>query len=473
MINREMINSKISKRAIVLDNEGVEYAVDNANEIKEIIDKHEILKKFILDENGLNISEDKPKSIAAMQKLELVDYERASDSGHFRFYPKGNLVFDLIKEWAENIALNKLNALKIETPLLYNYNEPDIKAQVESFHENHYIVNAPGKEDELILRFAGDFGLFRMLKDSRLSYKSLPLRIYEFSKSFRYEKSGSLVGLKRLRAFSMPDLHSFTKDLDEGFKEYKEIFKNFYDLANAMDIKFVVVFRAVESFYYQHKGEIVELVKYCNCPVYIELLSDMKHYWAIKCEFQAIDCHNSFLQLSTVQLDVKDAKIYGINYLDKDGNSNGCIICHSSIGSIERWMYAILEASLMKDKPLLPYWLSPIQLRLIPVDDDYLKHSEVLSQLLNQNNVRADIDDRNERLARKIRISEQNWIPYVLVIGKQEIETSKYSLRDRAGKELSDLNINSVISLLKEQQQHMPYKPLNLNKLVSNQPIFR
>jgi threonyl-tRNA synthetase len=136
-------------------------------------------------------------------------------------------------------------------------------------------------------------------------------------------------------------------------------------------------------------------------------------------------------------------------------------------------MYAILEASLMKDKPLLPYWLSPIQLRLIPVNDDYLKHCEVLSQLLNQNNVRADIDDRNERLARKIRISEQNWIPYVLVIGKQEMDTAKYNLRDRAGKEISDLNINSVISLLKEQQQHMPYKPLNLNKLVSNQPIFR
>lgn len=203
-LNREEINAKIQKRQILLDAQGNEYSVDNKTQMDEICGKFEILKKFLLDENGQNAVGEMPPSIKAMQRLELVDYEPASDSGHFRFYPKGTLVFDLIKDWADEIALNRLNALKIETPLIYNYDEPDIKQQVESFHERHYIVNSSDSEKEFILRFAGDFGLFRMMKDAKVSYKNLPLRIYEYSKSFRYEKSGELTGLKRLRAFSMP-----------------------------------------------------------------------------------------------------------------------------------------------------------------------------------------------------------------------------------------------------------------------------
>lgn len=473
MLNREQINAKISKRCIIVNKKGDEYPVDDHNQINIAAKNYPLLNKFILDEHGLNSNNSSPKSIQVMQKLELVDYEAASDSGHFRFYPKGNLIFDLIKSWAEEIAQNKLNALKIETPLIYDYNEPDIKEQVQSFHENHYIVNAPGKEKEFILRFAGDFGLFRMLKEASLSYKALPLRIYEFSKSFRYEKSGSLVGLKRLRGFSMPDIHSFTEDISQGFSEYKELYKNFYDLAKSMDVKFVPVFRAVESFYYKNKAEILELINYGDSPVYIELLSEMKHYWAIKSEFQVIDFNNSFMQLSTVQLDIKDAKIYGINYLDKLGEEKGCTICHSSIGSIERWMYAVLENSLMKEKPMLPYWLSPIQLRIIPVSDEYLDESLKLAKNLYENNIRIDIDDRDERVGRKIRISEQNWIPYVLVIGENERSNKIYSLRCRDGNETIALKFDDLISHLKTKQNNMPYIKLNLNKLLSKQPIFR
>jgi threonyl-tRNA synthetase len=472
MLNRDMINAMIQKRGIILDKDGMEYGVDGNEEAINILKESDILNKFILEESGLKGEGSVPKSIQAMQNLELVDYEAASDSGHFRFYPKGSLVFDLIKEWAEEIALNRLKSLKIETPLMYNYGEKDIQEQVKSFHESHYIINVPGKDSEFILRFAGDFGLFRMLKDARLSYKNLPMRVYEYSKSFRYERRGSLVGLKRLRAFSMPDIHSFTKDLNEGFKEYKEIYKRYYDLAREMKIQFVPVFRAVEGFYYEHKQEILELVQYGDSPAYIELLSDMKHYWAIKSEFQATDCEESFVQLSTVQLDVKDAMIYGINYLDRDGESKGCIICHSSIGSIERWMYSILEAALMKEKPMLPYWLSPVQLRIIPVSDEYISECEELAQSLGEE-VRIDIDDRDERLAKKIRNCAKNWIPYSIVIGEKEKESKRYSFKGRAGDEMKNVSIEEIKSYLKECQNKMPYKALNYNYKLSMQPMFR
>ena len=472
MLNREMINSNIEKRSIVLVNQGREYDLNNEIDLEEVCRKYKMMEKFIKDEHKLNSNNAMPKSIQEMKRLELVDYEPASDSGHFRFYPKGALIFDLIKEWADEISLNRLNALKIETPLIYDYNEPDIKKQVESFHERHYVVNVPGKEREFILRFAGDFGLFKIMKTSKLSYKNLPLRVYEYSKSFRYEKSGELTGLKRLRAFSMPDIHSFAEDVEKGFEEYKEIYKNFYDLAGAMEIKFVPVFRAVESFYYEHKEHILDLVKYSNQPVYIELLSDMKHYWAIKSEFQAIDGNESFMQLSTVQLDIKDAEIYGISYVNKEGDKKGCIICHSSIGSIERWIYAILEASIMKEKAILPYWLSPVQIRLIPVSEEHLLHCQELSKILIENNIRVEIDDREERVGKRIRNSEQQWIPFVLVIGEKEVKNKEYALRERGKEEEALMNIDDIVKLLKNLQNSLPYKKCNLSRNLSKQPIF-
>ncbi len=472
MMNREMINSKIEKRQIIVDVDGIEYDV-NSVEGKKILEKFDILNKFVKDENGLNNSHKMPESINAMQRLQLVDYEPASDSGHFRYYPKGNLIFDLIKDWADEIALNRLESMKIESPLIYDYNEPDIKEQVSSFHERHYVVSSPGKDREFILRFAADFGLFRMIKDAKLSYRNLPFRVYEYSKSFRYERSGELAGLKRLRAFSMPDIHSFARDICEGFEEYKELYKNYYDLARAMNIQFVPVFRVVEEFYHKHRGEIEELIEYGRVPVFIELLSDMKHYWAIKSEFQGIDGNNGFVQLSTVQLDVKDADIYGIRYVNSEGEKKGCIICHSSIGSIERWMYCILEASIMKEKPQLPYWLSPVQMRLLIVNDKYLKYAEEISYRLKSNNIRVEIDDREERLGRKIRDAQKNWIPFMVVIGEKEALNGVYNIKRRIGEDIKDLGLEGIIKLLKKEQKGMPFRRLNMNIKLSKQPVFR
>jgi threonyl-tRNA synthetase len=472
-LNREEINARIAKRQILLAADGSEYSVDNKAQREEVCGKHEVLKKYVEEETGLHAPGEMPPSIKAMQRLELVDYEPASDSGHFRFYPKGSLIFDLVKDWADEIALNRLNAMKIETPLLYSYEEPDIRQQVESFHERHYVVNSSDREKEFILRFAGDFGLFRMMRDAGISYRQLPLRMYEYSKSFRYEKSGELTGLKRLRAFSMPDIHSFTKDLDEGFREYKEIYRKYFDLARAMEIKFVVAFRAEEDFYYRHKAEILELVEYSGMPVFIELLSEMKHYWAIKCEFQAVDCNDSFTQLSTVQLDVKDAEIYGIRYVDRDGDKKGCTICHSSIGSIERWIYAILEAALMKEKPELPYWLSPVQLRLIPVSEEFNDSCEVLACKLVHSSIRVDIDDSGERLGKKIRNAEQEWIPFTMVVGWKELEKNLYPLRKRNGEESSNLSIEDISAILDGLQREMPFRSFNMNIFRSRQPVFK
>jgi len=479
-ITRENVVKEITSEFFILTPEGGEYEL-NIENLKENLDKYEILnrypvlKKYIIADElkKSNSYPVEPPSIKAMRHLELVDYEEASDSGNLRFYPKGTLIFDLLSDWAEEIAINRLHAMKIETPIMYDWSMPDIREQGESFHERHYIIKVPDDENkEFVLRFAGDFGLFRIMKQVNMSYDQLPIRIYEFSKSFRYEKKGELSGLRRLRAFHMPDIHSFCKDIEQGWEEYENLYKNYTDLTNGTGIEYAVVFRIVKEFYEKYKDRIINLLKYSNTPAFVEVISSMKHYWAVKHEFQGIDSINGNCQLSTVQLDVKDAGTYGINFVDKDGKKKGCIICHSSIGSIERWMFEILENALKKEKPVLPLWLSPTQVRIVPVSKEFLNFSNKILNEIEEENIRVDIDDRDDTLNAKIRKAEREWIPYIVVIGEKEKQTKKLSVRRREDNKNLTLSVEELKNEIKKKTENMPFRKLNLPKQLSKRPIF-
>ena len=213
---------------------------------------------------------------------------------------------------------------------------------------------------------------------------------------------------------------------------------------------------------------MLELLKYSKRPAFIEVLSKMKHYWALKHEFQAIDSVNGNLQLSSVQLDVKDAKVYGINYVDSDGSKKGCIICHSSIGSIERWIYAILEESLKKDKPMLPVWLAPSQARLIPVSQAQLEYCKSLVF----EGIRVDIDDSNDSLGKKIARANKEWVPYVAVIGNKEMESGKLMVNIREDGSKKEFSVKKLEDEIKQKCQGKPFRLLPVHKLLSQRPIF-
>jgi threonyl-tRNA synthetase len=359
--------------------------------------------------------------------------------------------------------------MQIDTPIMYDWHSPDIQEQGSSFHERHYTINLKDEKREFVLRFAGDFGLFRMMKGATMSYKQLPLRIYEFSKSFRMEQRGELSGLKRLRAFHMPDLHSFAKNIDESWDEFADIYKSYTDFANTTGVEYAVVFRIVDEFYQKYKNKLIELLVYTGKPAYIEVLSGKKHYWVVKHEFQGIDSVGGSCQLSTVQIDVEDAARYGIVYTDKDGSKNGCIICHCSIGSIERWIYCILEDALKKDKPELPFWLAPTQLRLIPVTDEFVEDCVAIANSLPG---RIDIDDRDEKVGRKIRDAEREWINLIVVFGEKEKEKSKLPVRVRSG-EIQEFGLKELKREIEVGNQGFPYEVLPVPKLLSKRIVFR
>jgi threonyl-tRNA synthetase len=470
---REQIASSVQSRMLILWPDGRESPVDQSILDSGELEQHLDLKCLVEAELLKSQPGIEPPSIKAMQELELVDYEPASDKGHFRFYPKGELVFDLLHRWAEEIALVRLGAYAIETPILYDWSQPDIRSQGESFHERHYIVTPPDGDEEFVLRFAGDFGLFRMMRDAQLTYRHLPVRMYEFAPSFRYEKSGELSGLRRLRGFWMPDVHSFCKDLDQGLEEYEELYKQYTDLANGAKISYAVAFRIVGSFYDSHKEDLLRMINYSGRPVLIEALSDMKHYWVMKHEINSIDTCGGTCQVSTVQLDIKDASIYGINYVDSDGEKKGCTIVHSSIGSPERWIFSILEDALKQNPPTLPLWLSPIQVRVIPVSaENHLDSSVKIAEKLRLKNIRVEVDDRNDKLGWKIRSAGRDWIPFSVVIGDKEIEGDFLSVTIRETGEKIQVSAEELAELLNRATEGMPFRQFP-GMLISKRPVFR
>ncbi len=472
-MNREEIVKNIKSEYVVLKQNGEEVKL-NLEEKEDVINKLNIisdknLKAYVLSEELQSPNNIEAPSIKEMQRLEYIGYEPSSDSGHFRMYPNGQLIFELLKDWVDHIAKEKLEAMQIESPIIYDWSDEEIRAQAGSFHERHYMVKVPDDEEkEFILRFAGDFGLFKMLKDANFSYRMLPMRVYEFSKSFRYERSGELSGLKRLRAFHMPDVHSFCENQIQGMEEYKNLYKKYVDLAKGVGIQFAIVVRVVKDFYEKYKSDLIELANYSNAPVFVEVLSEMKHYWAIKHEFQAIDSINGNEQLSTIQFDVKDSKVYGINYINNSGEKQGCIICHSSIGSIERWIYAVLEEALKKEYPVLPLWLSPSQLRIIPVSDKYIEYCNQL----NFEGIRADIDDREEKVGKKLVRARKEWVPYVILVGEKELSEGKFIVNIRAENKQIEMSKEELENIIKEQIKGMPYRDIAMNKLLSKRPSF-
>jgi len=462
-----------SKR-IILTLDGKEHELDLSNiDSCEPLAKTPVLRQYVLSEELGRKTGEEPAHIKLMRRLELVDYEPASDTGHFRFYPNGALIKGLLEDLASQIA-EGMGASKIETPVLYRADEPDIAEQAAKFLQKDYKIKLPNRT--LILRFSGDFGLFKMMKNTLMTYKQMPVRIFELSPSYRLEQSGEAVGLKRLRAFTMPDIHCFCLDLNQSIEEYERLFKIYVKMIESMGVDYAVIFRVVEDFYHQNRGLILRLLQLVRRPALIELLTERKHYWVLKHEFQMIDSVGGNAQLSTIQLDLEDSERYDIRYIDEKGEKRGCVILHSSIGSIERWIYAILEeaakAQMAGKAPCLPLWLSPTQVRIVPLASRHLKFSEKISAALEKARIRVDIDDREESVSKKVRDAEREWIPYVIVLGDKEIKKKKIPVRIRGKKELKHLTIRELAAEIKKQTKGMPFRPLAMNRLLSLRPIF-
>jgi threonyl-tRNA synthetase len=444
---------------------------------------HEELRLlYEYESSGTRKSVGEPPHVKMMQSQELVDYEPASDSGNFRWYPKGRMIKGLLEQHINNMV-HDIGGMQVETPIMYDLEHPALSEYVKKFPARQYIVHS---DKDFFLRFAACFGQYMIAHDMTISYRNLPLRLYELTHySFRREQSGEVSGLKRLRAFTMPDLHTFCKDLSQATEEFKRQFSTAMRWMASLQLDSEVALRFVKEFYEKNKTLAKELASLAGKPILVELWNERYFYFVMKFEFNVIDSMKKASALSTVQIDVENGKRFDITYADEKGEKQHPYILHTSIsGSIDRNIYALLEREAIKmsqgKKPMFPLWLSPTQLRFIPVADEFvadcegfIKELEAISPFYY---IRADIDDREESVSRKIRDAEKEWVPYIVVVGEKERNEKTVSPRVRTaelGEGDKPYTVPQLHSLIVERMKQFPQQKIPVGVHLSKRPKFK
>ena len=441
---------------------------------------HKTLEKFSKYEiSKVRAVTQMPPHVPLMKRLEIADYEAGSDPGNLRWYPKGRLIKSLLEQFV-TAQMAAYGAMEVETPIMYDYNHPSLADYLNRFPARQYLLKTEDKE--LFLRFAACFGQFLMMHDAQFSYKQMPLKLYELTRySFRREKSGEVCGLRRLRAFTMPDCHAFCTDLEQAKKEFKTRFNLSMSVLNEVGLTkedFEVAIRFTKDFYEENTPLIEELAQLFGKPMLVEMWAERFFYFRLKWDANFVDNQDKAAALSTDQIDVENAKRYEITFVDEKGAKQLPLILHCSpSGAIERCIYALLEKAFREQQsgkaPMLPLWLSPTQVRLIPLSDQFLEKVEELAAEIESQCIRVDIDDRAMTLQKRIREAETDWVPYVVVVGQKEIDSGVLSIRVREEQgKLESMKTNELTAKIKEEIETMPFKPLPLPRTLSKRPQF-
>ena len=441
--------------------------------------KHENLEKFARYEMvKVRAVQQIPPHVNLMRKLEIADYEPGSDPGNFRWYPKGSLIKSLLEQFVTQSVI-EYGAMEVETPVMYDFQHPSLANYLDRFPARQYVLKSG--EKDFFLRFSACFGQFLMLHDAQFSYRQLPLRIYELTKySFRKEKSGELVGLRRLRGFTMPDCHAICADLNQAKKESTTRFKLCEKILEGLELSkedYELAIRFTKDFYEENKDFIVSLGKLMGKSVLVEMWDERFFYFIMKWDFNFVDNLDKASALSTDQIDIENAERYGITYVDVKGEKRYPLILHCSpSGAIERCVYALLEKAYREQRkgnvPILPLWLSPIQVRVIPVSEKFIKEAKSIMEEIEKHCIRVDLDDRPMTMQRKVREAETEWVNHVLVIGPKEINSGIFQVRDRKARKIRKMRLEELISEIKEKTKDKPFKPSTLPKYLSDRPRF-
>ncbi|MEA3230087.1 MAG: threonine--tRNA ligase [archaeon] len=425
--------------------------------------------------SGTREHNEEPPHIGYMRNLELVDYEPGSDPGNLRWYPKGQMIKKLLERKVGDMVLDA-GAMQVETPIMYDFEHPQLSKYLNRFPARQYVVRSDDKD--YFLRFAACFGQYLMSHDMVMSYKHLPLKLYELTHySFRREQRGELSGLKRLRSFTMPDMHTLCTDIGQAKEEFKKQYLLSMKWMKGMGLDYDVAIRFVKDFYEDNEKFVEELSKLIGKPVLIELWDQRFFYFVMKFEFSVNDSLGKASTLSTVQIDVENTGVFDITYADEKDKKINPLLLHASIsGGIDRNLWAVLErqavAARQGKKPMFPLWLSPTQVRVISVSEGHNKLAKKICDGFGSSEVRVDIDDRDLKVGKKIREAEKEWVPYIIVVGEKEASAKEVPVRVRSSGKQVSMSVDKLKKMIVKETSAMPFEKLPLPIYLTKRPKF-
>jgi len=366
----------------------------------------------------------------------------------------------IIRRELENYIIDKekkLGYYHVYTPCIASTELYKTSGHLDHYKDDMFPIMQVDNE-EYVLRPMNCPHHMLIYKNELHSYKDLPIRIGELAQDFRYESSGAVCGLERVRAMCQNDAHLFVRpdQIEEEFKKVVNLILEVYKDFNMNDYKFRLSLRDPEDKekYFQddemwNKAESRLRKVLDDLGIeYFEAIGEAAFYGP-KLDVEVKTAIGHEITLSTCQLDFLLPEKFDLTYIDTDGSKKRPVVLHRAIlGTLDRFTAFLLEET----KGVLPLWLAPVQLNVIPVNNEYhLKYAKEIYELLKNNDFRVHIDERDEKLGYKVRESVMKKIPYSIIIGQKEVDNKNISYRKYGTEETITVSIDEFIKLINDK----------------------
>ena len=372
------------------------------------------------------------------------------------YLPNGFTLWNLLENYIRDKEL-KRGYVHVQTPPLGNVNLYKTSGHLEHYKDSMFPIMEV-EDEEYVLRPMNCPHHMVMYSNDIHSYKELPIRIAEIARDCRYESSGSLKGIERVRSFCQNDCHIFCtpEQIESEFKGVVDLILEVYKELGISNYKFELSLRDPEDkVKYHQDDEMWNLAENKLREVlndlgieYVEKIGEAAFYGP-KLDVQIKPVVGNEVTLSTCQLDFCLPAKFDLKYVDSDGSKKTPVVIHRAIlGTLDRFIALYLEET----KGNLPLWLAPVQMKVIPVNNKYhLDYSKKIVDLLKENDIRVKLDDREEKLGYKLRESQIEKVPMTIILGQNEVDNNTVSFRRHAEEETTTLTIDEFIKLVKEE----------------------
>ncbi|MEM2078907.1 MAG: threonine--tRNA ligase [Thermosphaera sp.] len=434
-------------------------------ELKILVDKEVLGKELEGGENKVN---------EYCRKFGF-EWEPMSDHGHMRYGPHAVVMMESVFKYSWRVASELgIPVFKVMGTNMFNLKEKPVYEHAALFGDRLYEVDLD--EDKFVLRYAACHQQFAMLRDWVISYHHLPFGAFEVADSYRLEQRGEVALCFRLRKFYMPDLHIFNKDLGEAVRVSRIVQDRIIEEAGKLGRKYVALYNVTSDFLENHKEELLEFVRRESYPVLLAVIPGGIYYWVLNVEYHIIDNLKRPREIATFQIDVGNGRRFNITYVDEKGEKHHPVIIHTAIlGGVERYIYMILDTAALTElngqTPYIPTWISPVQVRIIPVSKEYNEHALKIASEILRAGFRVDVDDRDETLGRKIRDAGREWIPYIVVVGEREVKTGTVNVRVRRSNDQTVMRVDELIELLRKETEGYPVVESTMPVRLSQRPL--
>ena len=390
------------------------------------------------------------------KELELFTFSQKVGQGLPLWLPKGAALRERLENFLKK-AQRKAGYQQVITPHIGNKELYVTSGHYEKYGADSFQpIRTPDPNEEFYLKPMNCPHHCEIFKSKPRSYKDLPARFAEFGTVYRYEQSGELHGLTRVRGFTQDDAHIFCtqEQVKEEFKNVIDIvlyvlktlkFENFKAQISLRDKVNRAKYIGSEENWQRAEQAIIEAAAEKELPTVVEY--GEAAFYGPKLDFMVQDALGREWQLGTIQVDYNLPERFELEYIGADNQKHRPVMIHRApFGSMERFVAVLLEHC-AGDFPL---WLATEQFIVLPISDKYNEYAEKVSEFLNNSDIRGLIDDRNEKIGKKIRDAELNKLPFMLIVGEKEAESNTISVRQRGVGDHGSMELNKFADLVQE-----------------------